>query len=241
MHRFLYSTLVVCFAFLNGLAQPNFVLIITDDMGWTGASVQMSNAIAGSKSDFYFTPELELLAQNGMTFSQAYAPAPKCSPSRCAILTGRSTARNHFTNTDNQIATGKILIEPQTNTALNGADTTLAEWLKSTNLDYRTAHFGKWHQGASANSSPSSNGFDFNDGSTNNGTGNQGGTVQEDPKKIFELTNRSISFIQDAVTDDVPFYLQLSHYAVHRDIEARQATIDLYNDPSQRAAGIPSY
>ena len=229
---FLYSSTIN-----HVIAQPNFVVIITDDQGWTGSSVQMDATIADSKSDYMLTPELDLFAQNGMTFSQAYSPAPKCSPSRNSILTGRTTARGHFTNTDNNIATGQILIEPLTNTALNSADTTIAEWLKSTDLNYRTAHFGKWHQGAGTASSPANNGFDFSDGSTNNGTGNNGGTIQEDPKKIFELTSRSISFIQDAVAAREPFYLQLSHYAVHQDIEARQETIDLYNDPNQRPSG----
>ena len=217
-------------------AQPNFVIIVADDQGWTGSSVQMDSSIPGSKSDFYITPELEAMAQTGMVFSQAYSPAPKCSPSRCSILTGRSTARNKFTDTGNQIATDRILIEATTSTNLNGVDTTLAEWLKLTGMNYRTAHFGKWHLGNNT-SNPSNNGFDFSDGSTSNGDGSQGGTVQADPKKIFDLTDRAVTYIQDAVTDNVPFFLQLSHYAVHTEIEARQATIDLYNDPAQRPPG----
>ncbi|QMU63884.1 MAG: sulfatase-like hydrolase/transferase [Flavobacteriaceae bacterium] len=172
-----------------------------------------------------------------MTFSQGYAPAPKCSPSRCNILTGKTTSRNHFTNTDNNIATGKILIEPTTETSINSNDINYAEWLKSTGMSYRTAHFGKWHLGNNNTSSPTNNGFDFNDGNTNNNDGNQGGTVQTDPKKIFDLTNRAIQFIRDAVADNVPFLLQLSHYAVHSDVEAGQATIDIYNDASQRPPG----
>ena len=228
------------FIYLNQLSaqSPNFVIIVLDDQGWTGSSVQMDAGIPGSKSDFYHTPKTELIAQSGMIFSQGYAPAPKCAPSRASILTGRTTARNNFTNTDNNIATGKILIETTTNISLNETDTTYAEWLKNTGLNYRTAHFGKWHLGNSKASSPSNNGFDFNDGSTNNSDGNQGATIQADPKKIFDLTNRSISFIQDALTDNVPFLLQISHYAVHSDIEARQATINLYNDPLQRPLGI---
>ena len=234
---------ILVYLFLFCLSQtyaqsPNFVIIVVDDQGWTGSSVQMDAGIPGSKSDFYVTPEMELMSQAGMTFSQGYAPAPKCAPSRASILTGRTTARNNFTSTDNDIATGKILIEALTETALDGADITYAEWLKSTGLNYRTAHFGKWHLGSAATSSPSSNGFDFNDGNTNNGTGNQGATVQVDPKKIFDLTNRSISFIQDAVTDGVPFLLQLSHYAIHSNIEARQETINLYNNPALRPPGI---
>ena len=218
-------------------AQPNFIVIISDDQGWTGSSHQMDANLTNSKSDFYYTPAIEALAQAGMTFSQGYAPAPKCSPSRCSILTGRSTARNHFTTTGNQIASGKILIEPMTNTSFNGVDTSLAEWIKLIGMDYETAHFGKWHLGNGTTSSPSNNGFDFNDGATSNNSGNHGGTVQVDPKKIFDLTNRSIDFIQNSVTNGNPFYLQLSHYAVHEDIEARQETIDLYNDPTQRPPG----
>jgi arylsulfatase A-like enzyme len=206
-------------------------------LGWTGSSVQMDTTDSGSKSDYYYTPEMESLAQDGLTFSQAYSPSPKCSPSRCAIMTGRTTARNQFTNTDNSIDTGRILIEPNSNTLLDGGDTTYAEWLKSTGLNYRTAHFGKWHLGSAPASNPSNNGFDFNDGTTSNSDGNNGGTVQADPKNIFDLTNRSIAFIQDAVSDTVPFLLQLSHYAVHSNIEARQATIDLYNDTLQRPPG----
>ena len=236
--KLLFFGFMVVFSYNQVFSQaPNFVIIVLDDQGWTGSSVQMDTSISGSKSDYYMTPELESMAQAGMIFSQAYSPSPKCSPSRNSILTGRTTARNNFTSTDNNIATGKILIEGTTETVLDGADITYAEWLKATDLNYRTAHFGKWHLGSSAASSPSNNGFDFNDGNTNNSDGNQGGTVQTDPKKIFDLTNRSISFIQDAVTDGVPFLLQLSHYAVHNDVEARQETIDLYNDPSQRPLG----
>lgn len=229
--------LFLVFSFNLFAQSPNFVIIVLDDQGWTGSSVQMDNLIENSKSDFYYTPKLESLANSGLIFSQAYSPSPKCSPSRNSILTGMTTARNHFTNTDNDIAGDKILIEPQSNTSLDGTNITIAEWLKSANLNYRTAHFGKWHLGNSSTSSPSNNGFDFNDGATNNSDGNQGNTIQTDPKKIFDLTNRSIDFIRTAANDNVPFFIQLSHYAVHNNIEARQETVDLYNDPSERPSG----
>ena len=232
---------IFSFFFLSILSsQPNVVLIVLDDQGWTGSSVQMDPDLPDSKSDFYFTPAIEALAQQGMTFSQGYAPAPKCSPSRCSILTGRSTARTQFTNTSSAVNTGNLLIEPSSRTNLNGADTTIAEWLKLTNLNYETAHFGKWHLGNPNASSPSNNGFDFNDGATSNNDGNSGNgqVAQTDPKKIFELTERSIDFMETAVNAGNPFFLQLSHYAVHTEVEARQATIDLYNDPAQRPLGV---
>ncbi|WP_297798708.1 sulfatase-like hydrolase/transferase [uncultured Polaribacter sp.] len=231
--------ILCCFTFFgfNVTAQSNFVIVVLDDQGWTGTSVQMDASLLDSKSDYYITSELESLASKGMTFSRGYAPAPKCSPSRNSILIGKTPARANFTNTDNVIATGKILIEPTIITVLDGNEVTYAEWLKSIGMNYRTAHFGKWHQGNTSDSSPANNGFDFTDGSTSNGDGSQGGTVQADPKKIFELTTKSIEFIQNAVNDGVPFALQLSHYAVHSDIEARQETIDLYNDEAQRPIG----
>jgi arylsulfatase A-like enzyme len=232
------SLFLITFYSVNLSSQSNFVIIVLDDQGWTGTSVQMDASIAESKSDFFVTAELETMSTEGMTFSQGYASAPKCSPSRASLLTGKTPARNNFTTTDNSIATGKILIEPTIVTALDGNEVTYAEWLKSIGMNYRTAHFGKWHQGKSTASSPESNGFDFTDGSTNNNSGNQGGTVQADPKKIFELTTKSIEFIQNAVKDGVPFALQLSHYSVHEDVEARQATIDLYSDASQRPLGV---
>jgi len=123
MYKPILLLFFLCFSMQYAFAQPpNFVLIVLDDQGWNGSSVQMDPDVPGSVSDFYFTPALELLASQGMTFSQAYAPSPKCSPSRSSILTGRTTARNHFTNTDNDIATGRLLIEPISNTVLSGAD-----------------------------------------------------------------------------------------------------------------------
>lgn len=212
-------------------APPNFVVILADDMGWTGSSVAMSSTIPESKSGFYFTPNIDtLLAQKGMTFSQGYAPAAKCSPSRCAILTGQTTARNQFTETGSGTTDGQRLTAPATNSSIDQDDITIGEWLKS-NAGYRTAHYGKWHLGSNGTAD---NGFDFGDGNTGNDDGDQGGTVQGDPKKIFELSTKAVDFITAAKDDGVPFYLQVSHYAVHSPLEAQQATIDLYNNAGDR-------
>lgn len=223
---------LLCYLSLIGFSQPNFVVIVSDDMGWTGSSVSMSPTISGSKSEFYFTPNLDRLAQDGMTFSQGYAAAPKCSPSRCSFLTGQTTARNGFTETGNGFTTGRTLIPASNTNAIDGADITIAEWLKSTNQNYRTAHFGKWHLG---NNGPADHGFDFSDGNTTNDEGDNGGGAQADPKKIFDITTKGMDFMTNAKNEGTPFYLQLSHWAVHSVIEAKQETIDLYNDPNQRS------
>ena len=72
---------------------PNFIIVIVDDQGWNGTSVQMSDEIHNSKSDFHLTPNLEKLALKGMRFSSAYASAPVCAPSRYSIQFGQTPAR----------------------------------------------------------------------------------------------------------------------------------------------------
>ena len=64
---------------------PNIVLILADDQGWNALSTRMDPEVAGSGSTYYQTPHLSKLAEEGMRFSQAYAPAPTCSPTRHAI------------------------------------------------------------------------------------------------------------------------------------------------------------
>jgi arylsulfatase A len=95
---------------------------------------------------------------------------------------------------------------------------TVAELLKKEG--YATAHFGKWHLGTA---SPGEHGFDYHDGST----GNDGpGTLKDpNPKDVFGITQRAIDFLSGQVQSKKPFYLQLSHYAVHGPTEALQSSI----------------
>ena len=88
---------LVIFLALTGTAlgkqPPNFILILTDDQGWNNTEVRMIRDRADSRSDFYLTPNLQRLANAGMTFSQAYAPHPVCSPSRHSIQFGMTPAK----------------------------------------------------------------------------------------------------------------------------------------------------
>ena len=72
---------------------PNFVLILADDQGWNGTSVKMIDNKDFSKSDFYETPNIERIAEKGVIFSNAYASAPVCAPSRYSIQFGQTPAR----------------------------------------------------------------------------------------------------------------------------------------------------
>jgi len=74
-------------------AAPNMILVLSDDQGWSTTSVAMDPNNPKSKSDYFETPNLERLAARGMRFSNAYAPAAMCSPTRFSIQYGQSTAR----------------------------------------------------------------------------------------------------------------------------------------------------
>ncbi len=200
---------------------PNIVFIFADDQGWNGTSQQMDSSRSNSQSDYYQTPNLNLLGQAGMTFSQAYAPAPKCSPSRNSILTGQTTARRQFTNTTSIVNTTKFLLEPSSTTNLVVSEMTFAEVIQQQNSNYWLAHYGKWHLGAGG---PEMHGFDRSDGNTSNLSG-QGTATQADPKLMFEITDSALTFIKDAQNAGRPFYVQLSHYAVHSPSELQPATL----------------
>lgn len=65
-------------------SKPNIILILLDDLGWRD--------LACTGSDFYETPNIDKLAEKGITFTSAYASCPVCSPSRASIMTGKYPA-----------------------------------------------------------------------------------------------------------------------------------------------------
>jgi len=198
---------------------PSFVFIFADDMGWTGLSTPMDDRMPTSKSDFYQTPRIDELARQGMRFSDAYSPSSMCTPSRASILTGKSPALLRMTTPGPSSGQPKDrkLIPPQHIDSLPESETTIAEVLQRQN--YATAHFGKWHLHGGG---PGRHGFDRHDGDTGNG----GAGLYEDPnpKDIFGITDRAIAFMQEQVANGKPFYLQLSHYAVHGPSKALDRT-----------------
>jgi arylsulfatase A len=214
---------------------PNFVFILTDDQGWTGLSVPMDKNRPDSKSDYYQSPSIARLASQGMRFSRGYSPAPNCSPSRYANLTGKTCARLLFTDivgrghqTDLK---GKQKLHPggKGTYEIRPEDITIPELLKTLpSANYRAAHFGKWHLGKKQ--PPEKHGFDVSDGATGNGEGSQGKTVNDDPKRAYSITNRACEFIADATAKKQPFYCQISHYAVHAKIQHRADTLASLKD-----------
>jgi arylsulfatase A-like enzyme len=201
---------------------PNFILILADDQGWNGTSVKMMHNEPGSKSEYFDTPNLEHLADRGMRFSDAYASAPVCAPSRYSIQFGKTPARLSL-----------IRVGMNTDHIDHEGFTSMPKALKKINSEYKTAHFGKWGMG----SNPSVFGYDESDGPTKNKDGNFDNdksqwkhVFKKDPKNIFSLTDKAIEFIASCKKDKQPFYLQISHYAVHSNIESKEKSYALLNE-----------
>ena len=195
---------------------PNFIIVYVDDLGWCDTSVEMIRGRGDTKSHYYQTPNLEAFAKQGMTFSRAYSSAPVCSPARTALQHGTTPARNRqATLHPSRERVGEIAIP---------------EALKNANAAYRSAHFGKWHVPCI---DPKSAGYEVSDGPTGNGEGDFEDDMntflsEEDPKRLFSLTQKSIEFIQEQAKADTPFFLQLSHYAVHIWHDSLKSTREKY-------------
>jgi len=185
---------------------PNFVVVYVDDLGWAETSVEMIRGRSDTRSDYYQTPNIERIAKDGMVLSSCYSPSALCAPSRNSLLHGMTPSRLRYTVLSAVEAKKKYM-----------GQITIPQALKKANFDYATAHFGKWHN---ESIKPTEAGYDVTDGPNGNGPGDfaddrKTHLPDDDPKRIFSLTDNSIQFMKDHVAADKPFYLQLSHYAMH--------------------------
>ncbi len=136
---------------------PNIVFFLYDDLGYgdLGAGAKDSPMIA--------TPNINLLAAEGVVLTDFYSPAPVCTPSRAGYLTGRLPARVGLTNVlfPSDSAKGflfNILLTPNAHVRLPAEEITLADLLKA--AGYATGMVGKWHLGDRSPSLPNDMGFD---------------------------------------------------------------------------------
>jgi len=219
-------------------SSPNFIFILSDDQGWNGTSVQMQSDRLDSKSDYHITPNLRRLASQGMRLSNGYSPAALCCPTRRSIQFGQTPVRQ-----------GEVHFKekyPRDNQKL-----TIPRLLKSIDPNYRAAHFGKWD--LRTDLVPEDLGYDESDGNTRNSQGNAASDFgksgkwhnileTEDPKLIFSLTDRANDFMERQVEAYQPFYLQISHYAVHVDMHTRPETLKKYkNKEKGKLHKIPAF
>ena len=203
--------------------KPNIIVFFTDDQGWADTSVRMMADRADSRSDFFQTPALERMAREGMVFSNAYAAAPTCTPSRAGLQFGKTPGRLKQTVVHDRLAWDRgIDCKDQMS---------IPQIIKSVDPDYVTGFFGKWGFHPRP---PEHAQYDQSDGNTNNGEGDHLSVKDrtplppEDPKRIFSITDRAHRFMEEQVEAGRPFFLELSHYAVHVDHMALKETIEKY-------------
>jgi arylsulfatase A-like enzyme len=220
----------------------NIVLIDIDDLGY--------NDIGPYGEEFADTPALDRLAAESMRFTDGYAAAPVCSPTRAAILSGRYGPRTGITDVivpGYEVPTAQNtrtrLLPPAAAMNLAPDPPTLAELLRR--AGYRTAHIGKWHLGqfGAGGTDPAMLGFDeaYDWNSLAYGrwyaTSFVGGFLELLPEGVQRyfgwseytvpaLTERAVAFIERNV--GAPFFLQLSHYTVHDPLQARPETVRKY-------------
>ncbi len=224
-----------------GLAgTPNLILIVADDLG--------AHDLGCDGSTFHRTPNLDAMARRGLRFSQAYAAAPVCSPTRVALLTGQTPARSGLTEwlPGRPDSPDHPLLRPELPLQLPLEATTLAEVLKA--KGYATWHVGKWHLGG-AGFGPEAQGFDVNIAGDETGTprsyfapfrdarGHAMPGLEQAPdgqSLTTRLGDEAVKRIEGS--GDRPFFLYLPHYAVHTPLKAKAERIATYN-PAGRPAG----
>ncbi len=210
----------------------NVIIIVADDLGISD--------IGCYGSTFIETPKIDQMAKEGIRFTNAYAAAPLCSPSRASIITGQNPARINLTEHLHGYSApppSQKLAPPRIITGLPPSLTTIPEALKP--AGYKTAHFGKWHLG-SGESAPANNGFDMAYGGGQEGLprtffypffhGEPYKDLLADTKPgdylDDALTNKALSFIKS--NKDNKFFIQLNFYAPHVPIEGKPELVKKY-------------
>jgi arylsulfatase A-like enzyme len=223
--------------------QPNMIVVLVDDLGWTDLGCY------GSR--FHDTPRIDALAAAGTRFTQAYSASPVCSPTRAALMTGRHPVRVGITDWIKGFeAKDPALRTPEDRDELALEEETLAEILKK--HGYATGYVGKWHLGETDTYWPENQGFDTNIGGFSKGSPPGGyyapyknPRLEDGPDGEYltdRLTDEAIGFVRRQA--ERPFFLYLAFYTVHTPIqgcakwddhyaEKREATLSAEKDATR--------
>jgi arylsulfatase A-like enzyme len=211
--------------------QPNIVFILADDLGYGDVGCYGQKKIQ--------TPNIDRLAAEGMRFTQAYAGAPSCAPSRCCLMTGVDTGHARIRGNSGRHGE-RVPLEPD--------DVTIAEVLKT--AGYRTGIFGKWGLGeAGTFGVPNDQGFDewfgflnqdhaleyYPTHLWNNRTeffppGNQGAKHNQYAQDL--ITDRTLKFLDSSA--QAPFFLYVPYTLPHASSELGRDTGDGYVVPNYK-------
>jgi arylsulfatase A len=203
--------------------QPNVVLILIDDMGYRDPG------FVGNK--YIDTPNIDKIAKSGAVFSQCYASAPNCAPTRACLLTGQYTPRHGvYTVVDERYAPGQAhmkVLSTKGSDELPAGTKTVADVLKS--HGYATALIGMWNIGRGRNGTPGSptgRGFD----------------VYKRPDDVNFAKDAYMDgkgrYLSDALCDEAlawidqnkakPFFLYYAEHSVHEPFDPKPALLAKY-------------
>jgi arylsulfatase A len=199
---------------------PNIVFILADDLGWAD--------LPAYGNTFNEAPHIDKLASEGVRFTNAYAACPVCSPTRASIQSGQYPARVGVIDfiTGHWRPYEEVIVPKNRTQYLPEEVVTIGEALKD--AGYSTGYFGKWHLGNNPEHHPLSQGYD----EANVGQGYYNVSFNppreiNSPKRLSELlTDFGESFIEN--NRENPFFLFISHYDVHVQLDADQELIDKY-------------
>ena len=212
-------------------SRPNVIVILADDLGWA--------ELGCYGNTFNETPNLDRLAKQGVRFTDAYAPAPVCSPTRASLLTGQHPARVGILD----------YLRPDADNGLSTDHVTLAEMLQR--AGYATGMIGKWHlsgygyHGSNNEVRATDHGFDEELVSEIKSVGNGANfypyvfrdqdvcwlNVQEKRLPGHEyLVDRMNLEAVDFITRhrQEPFFLYLSHFAPHTILNGKPSLVRKY-------------
>jgi len=208
-------------------SKPNILFILADDFGYHDMSVM--------GSEFYETPNIDRIANEGMIFTDGYAACQVCSPSRASIMSGKFPARHGITDWIGA-RTGEEwrkagrhnqLLPPEYIHNLPHEYITLPEALKE--VGYKTFFAGKWHIGGKG-SWPEDHGFDINKGGWDVGSPRGGYFAPWENPNLesgpdgqnlsMRLAEETVNFMKE--NKDTSFFAYLSFYAVHGPIQTTE-------------------
>lgn len=197
-----------------GPEKPNFVFILIDDMGY--------HDVGFMGARFYQTPHIDQLASEGMVFTDAYANAANCAPTRASLLSGQYSPRHGvFTVgvSDRGASEDRRIVPVKNSKTVALENYILGEALKD--AGYATAAIGKWNIG----NTPEQQGFDL--GVSMSTLGYKRGHFNAEGEYLADrLTDEAVKFMKENRED--PFFLYLAHYAVHTPIEAKAELVEKY-------------
>jgi arylsulfatase A-like enzyme len=208
----------------------NIIFILADDLGWKDVGFNGSN--------FYETPHLDELANAGIQFTNAYANAPNCAPTRACILTGQYPQRHGILTvgaSDRGDKRAQKLIPVPNREVLDTATISIAEALKT--KGYQTAFIGKWHIGNHLETNPLAHGFDYSLAAWERGSPKsyfapyQNPVLKDGPEGenlTDRLTDEAIAYLNIHKEKKNPVFLYLSYYAVHAPFQAKDSLVQKY-------------